>query len=286
MNDSTEVYRPQFHFNSMARTFAVTKNITIGRSSQDIALNDPKLSSTHCQLIIKGIKLLVKDLGSTNGTFLNGEKIEANQEVEVKIGDRLRFGSHEYVISDLPTVIKQSGATSAPLSIKNLYGAKNGWLVGYGVWGALMLVFSVALASQELKPLPESLSFINSAYSQSRIEFLIYGVVLILTGLFFHLYVSQNYLQRSIILKILLFLVVLPGQILGTTLLSNMTLWDFENYSTGRQVLIKNKQKTSGDHVEKFLKYKQNAQEKVSREEAKLIEKDAMAIMDTVRPPK
>ena len=48
------------------------------------------ISRKHCALIIEDGKAFIKDFGSRNGTYLNGERVEDQQQL--KVGDRLRVG--------------------------------------------------------------------------------------------------------------------------------------------------------------------------------------------------
>ncbi len=66
---------------------------TIGRVSDNtFEITEASVSSHHCELLLRGNDVLVKDLGSTNGTFINGEKI--SEEV-LKPGQILRCGMVE-----------------------------------------------------------------------------------------------------------------------------------------------------------------------------------------------
>src|SRR3954449_13246907 len=66
---------------------------TVGRVSDNaFEIAEASVSSHHCELMLRGSDLLVKDLGSTNGTFINGEKIE---EGVLKPGQILRVGMIE-----------------------------------------------------------------------------------------------------------------------------------------------------------------------------------------------
>jgi predicted Zn finger-like uncharacterized protein len=57
--------------------FAIKKPIiTLGRANADLTLNDPESSRLHAQIEIHGHKYLVKDLNSTNGTFVGGKRVK------------------------------------------------------------------------------------------------------------------------------------------------------------------------------------------------------------------
>jgi hypothetical protein len=76
--------------------YAVEGTLRIGRSDDsDIVLNDPSVSRTHAAVEISGGRAVLRDLDSTNGTFLNGRRIRAEtlrDGDEVKLGNtRLRF---------------------------------------------------------------------------------------------------------------------------------------------------------------------------------------------------
>ncbi len=73
------------------RRHEVTGEVIIGRSpSCTISLEDAKVSRRHVRLSLEGGEARVSDLGSRNGTVVNGEKIEA--EMVLLPGDRLQVG--------------------------------------------------------------------------------------------------------------------------------------------------------------------------------------------------
>jgi adenylate cyclase len=63
------------------------------RESSDIVLRFPNVSGTHCELSLVDGHWVVKDLGSSNGTKVNGTRVS---EGRVDPGDRLSIGRHEY----------------------------------------------------------------------------------------------------------------------------------------------------------------------------------------------
>jgi pSer/pThr/pTyr-binding forkhead associated (FHA) protein len=70
---------------------------TIGRSTgAEFMLDAPLVSRLHCQLSAADDVLHVKDLDSTNGTFVNGERVVS---AKLQPGDRLRIGRAELTIS-------------------------------------------------------------------------------------------------------------------------------------------------------------------------------------------
>lgn len=71
------------------RVFQVQPLTIIGRSNEcDISLGTAHLSRRHAKLTVEDGLLFVKDLGSANGTFLNGKQVT---EARIKRGDLLRF---------------------------------------------------------------------------------------------------------------------------------------------------------------------------------------------------
>ena len=77
---------------------------TIGRLDDNtFQITEPSVSSHHCEIIRRGTDIVVKDLGSTNGTFINGEKVG---EATLKSGQILRLGQVEMRL--------ESGGAAAP----------------------------------------------------------------------------------------------------------------------------------------------------------------------------
>ncbi len=63
--------------------------IIIGRKDADIIINDSKISGKHASLEISGDKAIIKDLGSSNGTFHNGKRV---MEAVLSDQDKIRLG--------------------------------------------------------------------------------------------------------------------------------------------------------------------------------------------------
>jgi len=58
--------------------------VTIGRSNADLTLNDSEASRLHAAIEVRDTEYRVVDLGSTNGTLVNGEKIDGAAELTDK----------------------------------------------------------------------------------------------------------------------------------------------------------------------------------------------------------
>ncbi len=72
--------------------FQIQKVKTVlGRADCDIVLDDPEASRQHATLEILGSRVVVTDLGSTNGTFVQGERIE---NAELENHNEFRIGEH------------------------------------------------------------------------------------------------------------------------------------------------------------------------------------------------
>ena len=67
----------------------------MGRSDgAEIRVEDPFASSAHARIFSRGDSMYVEDMGSTNGTYLNGRQIKAAERL--KMADVIRIGDSEY----------------------------------------------------------------------------------------------------------------------------------------------------------------------------------------------
>ena len=62
------------------------------RSSCDIKLDFQNVSSHHCELELRDGYWHIRDLGSSNGTFLNGTRLSAHRPYQIRDGDEIRLG--------------------------------------------------------------------------------------------------------------------------------------------------------------------------------------------------
>lgn len=75
--------------------FDLRDGATLGRSDHaDIRVEDPFASSAHARIFAGGDFMNVEDMGSTNGTYLNGRKLRGAERL--KVADVIRIGDSEY----------------------------------------------------------------------------------------------------------------------------------------------------------------------------------------------
>ena len=75
----------------------------IGRSEDnDFQIPHPTISSNHCEVVLRDDALLIRDLESTNGTFVNGKAI---QEARLASGQTVRLGDVELLVEMTEAVV-------------------------------------------------------------------------------------------------------------------------------------------------------------------------------------
>jgi hypothetical protein len=76
--------------------YDLSEGALLGRGeTADIRLEDTFASSQHARLVPQGDVMVLEDLGSTNGTYLNGEPLRGPQPLHV--GDTIRIGDSEFL---------------------------------------------------------------------------------------------------------------------------------------------------------------------------------------------
>ncbi|HAM73172.1 MAG TPA: hypothetical protein DCM86_16165 [Verrucomicrobiales bacterium] len=81
------------HFSGQSYELTQEKT-SIGRSKENrLVIRDDSVSSKHCEILANGPEIIVRDLGSRNGTFIDGVRI--NGQGPVKQGHKIRFGMVE-----------------------------------------------------------------------------------------------------------------------------------------------------------------------------------------------
>ena len=75
--------------------YDVARGATLGRGDVEIVLEDPFASSQHARIERQGGAVVLEDLGSTNGTYLNDELLRGPQPLHP--GDRIRIGDSHFL---------------------------------------------------------------------------------------------------------------------------------------------------------------------------------------------
>lgn len=92
-------------------------NFSIGRDEAcHLRPASPAVSKFHCGISIRDKKVYVRDLGSTNGTFVNDVQLE--KELECRSGDRIKVGPLDFALA----IESVSDSTPLPNALKSVPG--------------------------------------------------------------------------------------------------------------------------------------------------------------------
>ncbi len=99
----------------IGRDHAVTTECVVGRGTDaDFVLEDTNTSRRHCRVLLDGGGYAVEDLGSRNGTFVNGIRV---QRVVVGDGDVIRIGSTEFVFRQQGLIAPSTASAARAISV-------------------------------------------------------------------------------------------------------------------------------------------------------------------------
>lgn len=76
---------------------------TVGREGADVLLGDPTVSRKHAVITLEDSKCFIEDLGSTNGTYVDGVLIPKGEKQQLRDGAEVKFGNTVLVLQ-LPPV--------------------------------------------------------------------------------------------------------------------------------------------------------------------------------------
>ena len=98
--------------NTKVKRINVRQDVVIGRGSEcSLRLPSSQVSRKHCSVTFKDDVVYVTDLGSSNGTWLNGVKLPANQAFEVGSTMKLALGPIKFVIHVVKDALSQQSTS-------------------------------------------------------------------------------------------------------------------------------------------------------------------------------
>ena len=131
-----------------------SEGLTIGRISENtISINNSTVSGKHCSIKLEGENVVLRDLGSTNGTRVNGKEIT---EAVLKPKDLVQVGSIEFLFNseDIPLseaeaiynkteIVEASGPAIKPQSFNSIspFGARR--RENQNLWVTVIVIISI-----------------------------------------------------------------------------------------------------------------------------------------------
>ena len=75
------------------RLLTIAESVLVGRDDQaPLRINSREVSRRHCRLLVRPHRVILKDLGSRNGTFINEERVKARRRTLLSTGDGICIG--------------------------------------------------------------------------------------------------------------------------------------------------------------------------------------------------
>lgn len=106
---------------SNVRKVRIQSDTVIGRSPEcQLKVASNQISRRHCQIVIRDTVVAIKDLGSANGTFVNGRQVPPEVEIPLTPGTRVMLGplqfTVEYDLPGIPVVAAPAVAPAVPVT--------------------------------------------------------------------------------------------------------------------------------------------------------------------------
>lgn len=98
-------------------TFVHGKRFSVGRTREnDLSIDDGSVSKVHAALVLNSERILqIADTGSTNGTFINVQRIAYGKAFPISDGDKVRFGTVEVLFKRL-TKVPETGYDNSEIA--------------------------------------------------------------------------------------------------------------------------------------------------------------------------
>ena len=63
-----------------------------------VVSHNPAISKKHAEVLVRDGKYYVRDVGSKNGTYVNGRMLSKNKEIEISNGDLLKLANEDFLV--------------------------------------------------------------------------------------------------------------------------------------------------------------------------------------------
>lgn len=115
----------QIEFDKMLDLKTSKSSVTVGRSPQaDLVIPHDSISRQHCQIELINGEFFITDVGSSNGTFIDGRRLEKHERTKYQNTQHLKLGRLECDVSDLVSedktsdkVVSRKGEATATMRI-------------------------------------------------------------------------------------------------------------------------------------------------------------------------
>jgi hypothetical protein len=289
----TKVFTPVYYLANHDLILKIDKKMTIGRNQGDIVVeSNEELSNLHCELTPMIMDMFIKDLNSTNGTYVNKQKNFPNTDFKIKAGDLIKIGNDEYVLYDnekklridFPSEDRRKNARPQNLySLKNIFNFFSAPVYFKGLYFVAIMgsLISFMVNLQLDSSLPEHLKFLERYFSEGiilsgvKIVFFVWLFSLI-HSLLLQLFLNRNPFRKFASLAIYLFCLYLSVDF------SHGPMGGVKKYAIYRDkieklkmvdkpiVYLKNLTVLKNDFSDSFL----YTQKRLNAEEVKVLEND------------
>lgn len=116
--NGAEIFTAHFTTNGTSQKarlrFQNNQRLSVGRTREnDLSIEDTSVSKVHASLFLNSENnLMVADTGSTNGTFINGERISYGKAMVIGNNDKVTFGAVEVLFEHIPKPVEEPEETS------------------------------------------------------------------------------------------------------------------------------------------------------------------------------
>lgn len=139
------------------KSFTFQTTASIGRATENnIALLDPRVSNRHAQVYRSGNQFFLVDLGSKNGTKVNGALVRANEAVPLATGDRITVAGYTFMFdAEAAAPVVQAMEVNLPPVPPRELESMSKWLRFLGLvsivapivsWTTVFVIMTVAAA--------------------------------------------------------------------------------------------------------------------------------------------